>query len=213
MDSTVPSTLNLDSNQEDTESNEHSGGGEILMWSSRKPLSTDVQATTYLLELRKEMSNQFDDRKHSKNTLWQQIAKKLNEKNFFVGQGLEGAEKCRKKFANLQASYVKYKDKKKGTGEGYICKPPFYDELDEILGFKDKITPQLLIDSSDKLIITEKKSDDKENKAIPHKKTPLHELPSTSNPEANYEKNKFASIRSSSKPKDKHTLFEEMIQA
>ncbi|CAG9773497.1 unnamed protein product [Ceutorhynchus assimilis] len=170
MDSTVPSALNLDSNQEDTESNEHSGGGEILMWSSRKPLSTDVQATTYLLELRKEMSNQFDDRKHSKNTLWQQIAKKLNEKNFFVGQGLEGAEKCRKKFANLQASYVKYKDKKKGTGEGYICKPPFYDELDEILGFKDKITPQLLIDSTDKLIITEKKSVDKENKAIPHKK-------------------------------------------
>lgn len=85
---------------------------KTLIWTSRKPTSNDVQATYHFLDLRRQMSHEFDDQKNCKNSLWQKIAKSLNQNAFYVGNGPEATEKCRKKFANLQSSYMKYNDKK-----------------------------------------------------------------------------------------------------
>lgn len=93
------------------------------------------------------MSAKFDDQKTPKNSLWQEIAKILNIEGFYVGLGLDGGEKCRKKFANLQAAYIRYKDKKHQTGQGHVHKPPYFEEIDEILGLKDKVTPPIIIDT------------------------------------------------------------------
>ncbi|KAG5858408.1 hypothetical protein JTB14_038050 [Gonioctena quinquepunctata] len=49
---------------------------------------------------------------------------------------------------NLQHTYTKYKDQIRQTGEGFIKKPPFFDELDDILGDKHKSNPVIIFDSS-----------------------------------------------------------------
>ncbi|KAL1488785.1 hypothetical protein ABEB36_014583 [Hypothenemus hampei] len=93
-----------------------------------------MEATQCFLSLRKEMVDQFNDKKTCKNDLWQKIAVQMTNMGFYVGTGIEGRDKCRQKFANLQTSYLKFIDKTKATGEGKLKKPPFYEELNEILG-------------------------------------------------------------------------------
>lgn len=107
-----------------------------MIWSSKKPTGRDLEATSYFLSLRRGLGKEFLDKKHSKNSLWLIIANDMKDNDFFVGDGYEGAEKCRKKFANLQATYIKYKDKSCQPGQGYLEKPPFFDEMDEILGLR-----------------------------------------------------------------------------
>ncbi|KAL1487927.1 hypothetical protein ABEB36_015312 [Hypothenemus hampei] len=108
----------------------------ILWKSSKNPSLKDMEATQCFLSLRKEM-----------NDLWQKIAVQMTNMGFYVGTGIEGRDKCRQKFANLQTSYLKFIDKTKATGEGKLKKPPFYEELNEILGCKDKTAPVIVIDS------------------------------------------------------------------
>lgn len=95
-------------------------GNQNKIWSTRVQTKIDKTATFYFLELRKELNNKFADKYTPKNSLWQKIAQKMNEANFFVGDGIEGREKCRQKFVNLQSSYMKYIDKRRNTGEGTI---------------------------------------------------------------------------------------------
>lgn len=122
---------------------------ESKVWTtSRTQTTRDKSATEYFIQLRKELDNKFMDKTTSKIFLWTEISLKMNEAGFFVGEGTEGREKCRQKFVNLQSSYMKYMDRKRTTGEGKIEKPPYYDNLDEILGNKDKTQPVLLIDST-----------------------------------------------------------------
>lgn len=123
-------------------------GQTTCIWSSSKnQTSRDNDATMLFLELRKNMDDKFSDKKNNKNMLWTEIATKLNEMGYYVGQGVQGRDKCRQKFTNLQASYIKYKDKQKMTGQGKVVMPPFFHEIDEILGSKDKTNPVLVIDS------------------------------------------------------------------
>ncbi|KAL1489776.1 hypothetical protein ABEB36_013710 [Hypothenemus hampei] len=56
-------------------------------------------------------------------------------------------EKCRQKFANLQRSYMNFVQNMKKTGSGKRDHPPFFNELQEILGDKDKVNPPYLEDS------------------------------------------------------------------
>ncbi|KAG5866048.1 hypothetical protein JTB14_006421 [Gonioctena quinquepunctata] len=99
------------------------------------------------LDLRKKYNWDFADKTTNRNSIWAQIAKIMNDNGFFVGNGIDGREKCRQKFSNLQASYIKYVDKRKQSGEEKIDKPPFYDELEDIMGDKHKIEPKLVLDS------------------------------------------------------------------
>ncbi|CAH1106794.1 unnamed protein product [Psylliodes chrysocephalus] len=50
--------------------------------------------------------------------------------------------------AENKSSYFKYKDKQRRTGEGKIDKPPYYDELENILGDRHNAQPLLVIDST-----------------------------------------------------------------
>lgn len=94
-----------------------------------------------------QYASKFDDRKSSKAGLWQKIAVEMKIMGFDVGDGKEGGERCRQKFANLQRSYVNFKKHMKTTGEEKCNPPPFFDEMDKILGHKDKISPSYLEDS------------------------------------------------------------------
>lgn len=119
-----------------------------LVWTTKKSSIKDIEATGLLLKLRKDWAGKFDDQKTSKITLWLKIANELNNKNLYVGEGAEAAEKCRKKCSNLQSSYIRYKNKNRQTGDGAVAKPPFFSEIDDILGTKDKVCPQIVIDST-----------------------------------------------------------------
>lgn len=119
------------------------------LWKSPKcPTESDHLATSILLQLRKKYENEFNDKKTAKNILWSKIAKEMNNMGYYVGaEKNEGREKVRQKFANLQTSYQKYQEKRRRTGEGAVDKPPFYIELDEILGAKHKVCPPYILDS------------------------------------------------------------------
>ncbi|CAG9765824.1 unnamed protein product [Ceutorhynchus assimilis] len=114
---------------------------------SKNQTPLDVEAAAFFLSLRKELDDKFRDKKTTNATLWQQISEKMNANGYFVGHGIEGRERCRQKFANLQQTYLKYIDRRRQTGEGKIEKPPFFDEMDAILGKSDKTDPVLILDS------------------------------------------------------------------
>lgn len=125
---------------------EEEKGGEI--WKSAKnPTKQDHEATIAFLALRKQYNNEFLNKIHVKQQLWGKIADALNQMGFLVGNGREGAEKCRQKFANLQNAYMKMKDKRRKTGEGSVRYCPYFEELDDILGDSHKADPVLVIDS------------------------------------------------------------------
>ncbi|KAG5899089.1 hypothetical protein JTB14_021592 [Gonioctena quinquepunctata] len=64
----------------------------------------------------------------------------MNEMDFFGHSVLE-REKCRQKFMNVQYTYTKYKDQIRQTGKGFVKKPPFFHELDDILEDTRKSNP------------------------------------------------------------------------
>lgn len=64
-----------------------------------------------------------------------------------IPEGRNGAEKCRQKFANLQRSYLNYRKHIKTTGTEKRDFPPYFEEMDAILGNKDKVSPPYLEDS------------------------------------------------------------------
>ncbi|KAL1488840.1 hypothetical protein ABEB36_009304 [Hypothenemus hampei] len=107
------------------------------------------EATALFLSLRKKYNDKFKDRKTLKTSLWQKIAIELNDNGYAVTKGREGAEKCRQKFANLQRGYIKFIENMKKTGSEKRNPPPFFEELNEILGCKDKVKPPYLEDSFD----------------------------------------------------------------
>lgn len=117
----------------------------------KKPTLRDNEATLLMLKLRgrEDYKKWFSDKKHNKTMLWTQIGEYLIENGYMIsGNKSDVAEKCRQKFANLQRTYMQFVDNMKKTGTENIPKPPFFEEMDEILGKKDKVSPQYLIDSS-----------------------------------------------------------------
>lgn len=130
------------------ETSESSSSSKLIWTSSKKITEEDIQACHAFLSLRKSLNHKFEDKTTSKNALWQEIATKLNEMGFFVGDGILGREKCRQKFMNLRHVYIKYKDQVRQTGQGFLKKPHFYDELEDILRDKHKSNPTFVLDSS-----------------------------------------------------------------
>lgn len=119
------------------------------MWKSPKcPTEEDHKSTLALLALRRSYDAEFNDKKTHKNEIWTKIANKMNETDFFVGEGVDARERVRQKFSNLQSTYIKYRDSQKRTGEGKLKVPKYFDELEEILGSKHKVNPILVIDST-----------------------------------------------------------------
>ncbi|KAF5294814.1 hypothetical protein FQA39_LY00298 [Lamprigera yunnana] len=119
----------------------------VLWKTSKNQNINDHKATLTLLSLRKEVGAEFLDRRSIKKIYWGKIAKTMNEMGFCIGDGETGVEKCRKKFPNLQSSFVNTNDKRKRTGERKINNPPYFDELSDILGDKHKTNPIMIIDS------------------------------------------------------------------
>jgi hypothetical protein len=119
------------------------------LWrSSKRPTQQDHQATLTLLALRRELDNEFTNKKNVKLDLWMRVANKLNELGFFVGHGVEGRDRCKTKFHNLQSMYMKTVDLRKRTGQGKIKLPPYFEELDAIFHDKHKANPVFSIDST-----------------------------------------------------------------
>lgn len=103
------------------------------IWTRKKPNDRDNEATALLLAERQKLSSLFDDKKTRKSKLWNDIAQKLIEKGFFLGD--KGGEKCRQKFANLQKAYLQYIKHQNTTGsERNDDIPLFMDEIHSILG-------------------------------------------------------------------------------
>ncbi|KAL1513329.1 hypothetical protein ABEB36_002751 [Hypothenemus hampei] len=138
------------------ESNKENVDQENLQ--SQLDLLTSKEATLCFLSLRKKYQDKFNDKKTLKTSLWQKIACELNSNGFNVPTGREGAEKCRQKFANLQRSYVSFIENMKRTGSGKRDPPPFFNEINEILGYKDKLHPPYLEDSLDESVMTSSSS-------------------------------------------------------
>lgn len=132
----------------DTASCSSKTSSECFLWKTKKPTQLDHEATLAFLGLRKQFDKEFADKKTSKNAVWQKIATKMNEMGFYVGDGVEGRERLRQKFANMTATYLKTIQKRTRTGEGKISYPPYFDEMNNILGEKHKVTPQLVIDTA-----------------------------------------------------------------
>ncbi|KAJ3648859.1 hypothetical protein Zmor_020630 [Zophobas morio] len=132
-----------DDDIENVTSNENDDTQLANVWYTKsRPTVKCMTATSKLLELRLRLKDNFNDKKTHKETLWQQIVKEMRETGFNVD-----AKKCKQKFANLQKTYIKCKDHRRKTGTERINNPPFYFELDAILGEKHKCHPQNLQDT------------------------------------------------------------------
>ncbi|CAG9815261.1 unnamed protein product [Phaedon cochleariae] len=156
-----PSTSNIvspDQNQNDLDPR-NSG----MIWTTRgKPSSKDIEATDFFLSLRgnDHYMKCFNDKKSSHNILWRDIAKRMNEAGYWVGEGKVATDKLRHKFKNLTKMYMNFiAYVKRTTGTPKRDPPQFYDELHKIFGEKDKTNPKLIIDSelntSEKIVSTE----------------------------------------------------------
>ncbi|CAG9773389.1 unnamed protein product [Ceutorhynchus assimilis] len=95
------------------------------------------ETTTVLLDIRvsEKFKKLFNDKKNSKSQLWNKIAQEMVIMGFDLGDKM--GEKCRQKFANLQKSYIAFKNNGRQTGAGAIDKPWYYDLIDGILRDKD----------------------------------------------------------------------------
>ena len=74
------------------------------------------------------------DDKTRKIEIWKWIAAEMKKRNFDLGEN--GADKLKTKWDNLQKPYKAYKKHENDTGFGASDhkKPPFYAEIDKILG-------------------------------------------------------------------------------
>lgn len=121
---------------------------EVTIWkTSKNQTKLDHESTLAFLALRKQLDGQFNDRKTSKSALWHKIADRMNEMGYYVGDGIQGREKCRLKFTNLQSSAMKAIDRRRNTGEGKVADPPYFNEIMEIIGDKHKVSPVFVIDT------------------------------------------------------------------
>ena len=85
--------------------------------------------------------------------VFQEIASKMNEKNFS-----RDWIQCRTKIKNLKKMYREVKDHNSFTGRGRkTCK--FYNELDEIIGHRPASVPTVLLDSGSSQQATEESED------------------------------------------------------
>lgn len=121
----------------------------------------------------------------------------MNDMGFIVGDGVEGREKLRQKFANMTATYLKTIQKRSRIGEGKISYPLYFEEMDNILGDKHKVTPLLVIDTA-----TEQHTPSTSVKGI-HPENILRAEDSGSSPCSSKpasQVNRFESIKSSVRP-------------
>ncbi|KAK9754920.1 hypothetical protein QE152_g876 [Popillia japonica] len=124
----------------------------------------------------------------------------------YVGSGIEGREKVRQKFANLQSAFIKINDTRRKTCEGNAANSSYYEEMLDILGDTDKVNPVLMLDTSS----STKKTDDEHEtttgveeeisnvalvNALPNSETEANESVGRKR------QNRFASIKSTLKPK------------
>lgn len=112
-------------------------------------------------------------------------------------EGVNAREKVRQKFSNLQSTYIKYRDSQKRTGEGKLKAPKYFDELEEILGFKHKANPILVIDSTPSKNVHENEESSK---------------PSCSTKSENLPPNRFDVIKKTVRPKsEKQETLKELV--
>lgn len=75
----------------------------------------------------KEFDADFADSKTVNNDIWGKIASQLNEMGYYLRTDqMRAREKYGQKWSNLQTCYIKYNDKIKSTGEGYVKTPPIF---------------------------------------------------------------------------------------
>ncbi|CAH1107941.1 unnamed protein product [Psylliodes chrysocephalus] len=122
----------------------------IMVWTNKAhPSKVDNDATRELIKLRgsHKFKRRLDDKSHNKLQIWIEIAQEMCKAGFEVGSKKEGGVRCRQKWANLQRTYYKYKSNQRSTGAEYLDPPPFFAEIDNILGQKDIATPKYLMHS------------------------------------------------------------------
>lgn len=110
-------------------------------------ISWTKEATSLLINLRRKMKDLFNAKNSLKKQLWADIAEKLQDTGFFLGD--DPSERCRQKFVNIRHQYLNYlrhmynpeKGQKKPHNkyqsffENSSRKPPqFFEEMQEILG-------------------------------------------------------------------------------
>lgn len=170
-----------------------------VVWCSKKPSNRDHDATVCFLQLREKYGKQFEDRKTIKNQLWQKIATEMQNAGYYIGEGKEAAERCRQKFANLQKQYMNHVKHMTTTGEQRKDPPPFFEEMHNLLGSKDKVNPKNLQDSLMEQINIH--DENKENTAVKENESPTYEI-----------KNRFSSCKQSVRPKHTNSEIIELLK-
>ncbi|KAB0790404.1 hypothetical protein PPYR_15236 [Photinus pyralis] len=168
----------------------------------------DIEATSFFLGQRLKYAKSFDDKKTNKTSLWSKIAKELNDNGYTVGEGKEGAEKCRQKFANLQRQYISHRDHMKRTGENTKDPPAFFDEMHGILGAKHKVDPEYVLDSSNisapssEVESQESIEANNEDTQIENVSSPesVESLPKSGNVTPTSIRNRFSAVKKTCKP-------------
>lgn len=106
------------------------------VWRSKgKPTEDDERATSLFLQLRHKYAKAFSEKNTFKHCLWIQIAKEMYDTGYNIFSHKENVlTKCKKRFSKLATSYVKYMEHVKTPGAEAREPPPFFDQLQLILG-------------------------------------------------------------------------------
>lgn len=105
-------------------------------------------ATITFLELRtSERYEKLSSDKKVKLQVWQKLAEELQQLGFAVGNGKDGAERCRKKYYNLQKMYLQQIKSSQTTGTRKQTLQKYYDLLEKLFGKQNNMRPTFVVDS------------------------------------------------------------------
>ncbi|XP_045028979.1 uncharacterized protein LOC123471526 isoform X1 [Daphnia magna] len=113
-------------------------------------LKINAEATKVFLKIVEHYWPRLCDSKTKNSGLWQEIAIKMLENGFQI-KAPDPGKSAQQKWNNLNKEYKKFVLAAKGTGGGedvLDCKPPFFDEIEKILGKGNAAYPEYIGDSS-----------------------------------------------------------------
>lgn len=101
--------------------------------------TSDLVASTQLMEVVKENWGLINNKKESRRTVWGKIARELRGRGILITRKeSDGAKKCEERFNNMKDAYKKHCKRTQKTGKGGAKEPALYKELHALLGETDE---------------------------------------------------------------------------
>ena len=146
LDSDVPSELNRQSETVIAAvtcegSEEMADDTDNDLWSgkrSRERKELDNRASVVLLDIIKERWEAVADKKVSRSILFTSIAGEMRARGIKISRKPEKVwGKVYDRWTNMKRSYTNFSDSLSETGKGSSAPPPFYEELQELMGIEN----------------------------------------------------------------------------